>query len=939
MAEGGAPKLDEQKKEIFDLIKTPLRKGDTWYLVDSKWFKQWKKYVGYDSWDMYNVGQETAFPGPVDNSQLLKLMDEGSVLKENLIDDLDYVLVPTSAWEKLILWYGIMEGQEPIARKVVEHGMFVKHCKVEVYLMELKLCKNSNPTDCVSKQFSKADTIETIESVMRDAFNISDKTEIRIWNKYMSNTYEQLAKKDNTVQDAGLYQGQVLVVEQKNDDGSWPRQTTNSYSSSSTSSTSRSTGSSSRSSGYGSSYSSSYSSSSYDYGGSRGSAKPGLCGLSNLGNTCFMNSALQCMSNVPPLTRYFVVNSHEQELNENNPLGMKGEIARAYAELIKQMWCGRYSYTVPRNFKMQVGRFAPQFSGYQQQDSQELLGFLLDGLHEDLNRIKKKPYIELKEGDGRPDHEVSKEAWDNHLQRNNSIIVDFFHGLFKSTLDCPTCHKRSVTFDPFCFLTLPLPIIDKERILEVFVVRMDPTFKPIQMKVTVPKMGVVSDLCKAVHTITNINEDMMVVTDVYNHRFHKVFGMDVRLETILDRDDIFVYEVPVNTPDHPETLILPIYLRERGGTYYSSGGTTLFGQPMLIPVNRNDTTYDDLYNIIMHKMSRYVRQPLNDDWYLKNGKEDDEENKDEHQENGEMDSTSDSEDVNDNEEQQETKESERNGVVDEDNKSNKTKQRKRLFSMVQVNSYGSSDISKVKDDAKPIKFTNRTYIALDWVAEAKRQFYLSEEAEAFEKHESVKNTVRKKPVIKLDDCIKLFLTKEQLGKDDLWYCPECKEHRQAYKKFDLWKLPKILVINLKRFSYNRYWRDKLDAHVVYPVENFNIKEYVLNEDGGPFVYDLLGVVNHYGGLGGGHYTAYAKNIEDQQWYNFDDSSVSAVDKDSVISKAGYVLFYMRKDPDDARHRRVSASLASPEEDDDIPDTSTNDDQAEEEEEDMETDPS
>lgn len=54
-------------------------------------------------------------------------------------------------------------------------------------------------------------------------------------------------------------------------------------------------------------------------------------------------------------------------------------------------------------FQTQVGRFAPQFSGYQQQDSQELLAFLLDGLHEDLNRVKKKPYLELKDANGRPD--------------------------------------------------------------------------------------------------------------------------------------------------------------------------------------------------------------------------------------------------------------------------------------------------------------------------------------------------------------------------------------------------------------------------------------------------------------------------------------------------------------------------------------------------------
>ena len=82
---------------------------------------------------------------------------------------------------------------------------------------------------------------------------------------------------------------------------------------------------------------------------------------------------------------------------------MRGEIANAYAGLMHQMWSGRYSVISPRQFKTSVGRFAPQFSGYQQQDSQELMAFLLDGLHEDLNRIKKKPYIELKDTEGRPD--------------------------------------------------------------------------------------------------------------------------------------------------------------------------------------------------------------------------------------------------------------------------------------------------------------------------------------------------------------------------------------------------------------------------------------------------------------------------------------------------------------------------------------------------------
>ena len=87
---------------------------------------------------------------------------------------------------------------------------------------------------------------------------------------------------------------------------------------------------------------------------------------------------------------------------------------------------GSVGYVSPRAFKQTVGHFAPQFSGYQQHDSQELLIFLLDGLHEDLNRVRQKPYIDEPDANGRPDKVVAQEAWGNHKQRNDSVIVDHF---------------------------------------------------------------------------------------------------------------------------------------------------------------------------------------------------------------------------------------------------------------------------------------------------------------------------------------------------------------------------------------------------------------------------------------------------------------------------------------------------------------------------------
>ncbi len=111
------------------------------------------------------------------------------------------------------------------------------------------------------------------------------------------------------------------------------------------------------------------------------------------------------------------------------------------------------------------------FSGYNQHDSGELITYLLDGLHEDLNRVKKKPYTEIKDYDGRPDAVIAKEAWETFLKRNQSIIVDLMYGQFKSKVECPNeaCKNISITFDPFSVCTLPLIDNSKKKIELTFV--------------------------------------------------------------------------------------------------------------------------------------------------------------------------------------------------------------------------------------------------------------------------------------------------------------------------------------------------------------------------------------------------------------------------------------------------------------------------------------
>ncbi|UKZ80751.1 hypothetical protein TrVFT333_008515 [Trichoderma virens FT-333] len=150
--------------------------------------------------------------------------------------------------------------------------------------------------------------------------------------------------------------------------------------------------------------------------------------------------------------------------------------------------------------------------------------------------------------------------------------------------------------------------------------------------------------------------------------------------------------------------------------------------------------------------------------------------------------------------------------------------------------------------------------------------------------------------ITLEECLDEFERAEVLSEQDMWYCPRCKEHRRASKKFDLWKSPDYLICHLKRFSSSGWRRDKLDVLVDFPIEGLDLSSRVIQkEDGKEEIYDLIAVDDHYGGLGGGHYTAYAKNFVDGRWYNYNDSSVSAVsDPSSVVTSAAYLLFYRRR---------------------------------------------
>jgi ubiquitin C-terminal hydrolase/Ca2+-binding EF-hand superfamily protein len=156
--------------------------------------------------------------------------------------------------------------------------------------------------------------------------------------------------------------------------------------------------------------------------------------------------------------------------------------------------------------------------------------------------------------------------------------------------------------------------------------------------------------------------------------------------------------------------------------------------------------------------------------------------------------------------------------------------------------------------------------------------------------------------IKLEDCLKDFSKPERLGEG--YKCDGCKNVDTTTSKLDIWRLPDILVLHVKRFIYTMYVRGKLNNPMVYPLKNLDMSTVLGRREADDFrdreLFNLYGVVHHMGSMGGGHYIATCKNAPTKEadtkeaWFEYNDSRVESISDDDVVRSSGYLLFYHRK---------------------------------------------
>lgn len=648
----------------------------------------------------------------------------------------------------------------------------------------------------------------------------------------------------------------------------------------------------------------------------------GKVGFSNIGNTCYMNSALQVAMHTDLLKLFFLKYDYASEINENNVFGTKGALLREIGDLFKTYYHTKSSKITPYRFKSLVAKFNSTFEGYSQHDSQEFWSYLLDSIHEDTNRIITKPYVEnLSAKPTDDDLEIGRKSWINHLKRNYSIVTENFTGQFKSTVECPQCSLTSITFDPYNLISLSIPIINQHE-FDFYFVNRDQTVKAIKY----------SFLCKSMHNFNDIplqtviqkfSEILKIPAD---HLRFGIFGFSVIGDACKSHDTVSkfaemkhsysskpkIFLTELNEHDlvsvqKPNPLLVlfktdwEVYDTEQKISKYSAEYYRISREYSEDPIFTKifylttDSTVRELYVSVLRKlwMATNLYEPK--------------------QENQTLD---------------------QNFFRQYWDLIEKKLKDKRFFYIKQGTKLLSNAIldQKISDvcDISDGKIVLRVFVR------SKNNTSVEIELDRFVACAAAPNTKQNEVTCTSPDLenykneynltylLENFSQTETLDAENTWYCSTCKEHVQARKTIQIYKLPNYLILHLKKLKYQA----KHVPMIEFPVEELNMEPYVMNKSntrgynitpeeiasekdlemykrsqreflipenesvGKSLKYRLYGVVNHYGSQNFGHYTSFAQ-LDSGSWVEFNDSSTSTVSKDQVVSDGAYILFYKR----------------------------------------------
>ncbi|XP_065162140.1 ubiquitin carboxyl-terminal hydrolase 31 [Atheta coriaria] len=635
---------------------------------------------------------------------------------------------------------------------------------------------------------------------------------------------------------------------------------------------------------------------------------PGVTGLRNHGNTCFINAVLQCISHTDVLAEYFVLDRYKIDLSRRNKLnskkhGTKGEVTEQLAVLLKALWSCQYNPEFSTIFKQIVERYGVQYKGTQQHDALEFLIWLLDKVHEDLNMAPKKKFRSIKTL-GRPDEVIAAETLENYRRQNNSFIHSVFQAQYRSSLSCPRCLTQSNTFDPFQCISVQLPQLFRHSVY-VTVLYTSQQPREVKIGVSLPSGATVSELRDLLESDTSIARTDMLLTEIGDHGFLRTFTDAQSVNGITEVDPVYCIEVPQLKDVDEETqgayvLLCWINAVEDAKDAKNNNSFKRFGSPYTMQVNR-ETSYADLQKLMLKEMA-----PILHDDILTS--------------------------------------SQPAGVY-------KMRISDPAYNFNEPATYLEPSLEhplfmEAIDQALALCSEDggppHVKLVLEWSADAKRTI-IADDSELVEEHSSVKQlktqALQGGAPLTLEECLRHYTKAETL--DDAWRCPQCQKYQPVIKTLDMWSLPDILVFHFKRFRQQtvkgRTSSTKLTTMVDFPVHAFDMTPHLANksnanlhqqqqpptEQSNPVImngvnwspwkrsrkqstindntYDLYAVCYHHGtDLETGHYTAACKNPYDNNWYLYDDAKVTNLSAESaeigaeLVNNSAYILFYQKR---------------------------------------------
>ena len=646
----------------------------------------------------------------------------------------------------------------------------------------------------------------------------------------------------------------------------------------------------------------------------------GICGSCNLGNTCYMNSSIACLSNCTELTTYFLSGKYKKNINKKNKLGLKGKLADAWNELLNNYWNSKTNAGNPSSIKNLVAKKVKKFSGFKQQDSHEFMTEFLSLLNEDLNKTTKKNYKELKEkGEAEDDLNCAKRFWGLHQERNDSIITDLFSGLLKSEVICSKCKYNNITFDPSNTLTLPIPTpeyiknkIIKHRDIEFFYIPKYSIRANYKMSLRILKETPFKKYAEEINKaeIFNIHLDKLVFIKVADSQLESFININQCKNNLKE----YIFAFDDLSKEEEKTKIIPLYMFKK---------KTISAFPRLLFLKEN-MNFGELKKLIYYYARKYIRTPFSDmtiedendeikdivniekeiEKYQEIDKDKDKENKGEtnqpYDENKLWDLFDKEYNAIFNNKEEKYKEeleqffndfpykiSIKEKFEDTDNKC--------LFNgKNNFKNLESLQITKDEDSINSI-IENDNY-CLNLILNSSSKYAINDiNLNSCQGYKSKDYGKKINVQLSLYDLLDFFCSEECLEKGNEWMCGRCKKRVIATKRLSIYYLPRLLIVCIKRFSGSGSCYTKNSEMISFPLENLDMEKYICDHapDKHYSKYDLFAVSQHFGGTEGGHYTAICKNL-DGKWYDYDDTQVSEVLPDKVVSPSAYVLFYRRQ---------------------------------------------